>query len=556
MRKLLLSLGFILLAMPLVANATVCELAELDSLALNGNLGRPDLLNTVAFAPAGSAGLARIDISDPENLVSLGLTATQDEALDLVLEYFHDLVVVADGDAGVSVYSAGQGGVLTHQGTVDLGDRITAVTGISSEFLAGSADGTLYTVVLGVDSVPSSQGSVELGGTVHGVIQQFNNAYVALGDGGLALVDVSDRTSPVMVNHIDLGGPVLAVARDNNVLYCSVGGLGVVSVLVQGTQLSLQASLALSEAPTGLVARPGRILMAVPGDGVLLADTSVGSDLLVISQLALVGATGIATSGSVLYVSRGSNGFSTVDTSGCTGTVQVTSYYVSAGARVTGFENTFWVTDLALANFSPGTVVCNIAYLAKNQNNTTPLSSTFTIESGEQLMLADIFGTTFQLEEADGGLRITTSHPDVKASSRTYNAAGEVGTYGQYIPALGLSEALSPGVTAVILQLEEDADFRSNIGLLNRTPIDGVQVKVDFYDASGVKLGSRIEELMPYEMVQFNIRHHTGPVQSAYAVLDVLTEDARVFAYASVIDNGSGDPVFMLPQTLLTGAIF
>jgi hypothetical protein len=320
--------------------------------------------------------------------------------------------------------------------------------------------------------------------------------------------------------------------------------------------MTLQASLAMVEAPTGLVARPGRVLMAVPGEGVLLADTSVGSDLLVISEIALVGATGIATSGNVLYVSRGDNGFSTVDTSGCTGSVQVTSYYIAAGARVTGVENTFWVTDVAIANFSTGTVVCNIAYLAKNQNNTTPLSSTFTIESGEQQVLADIFGTVFNLEEADGGLRITTSHPDVKVSSRTYNAAGAVGTYGQYIPGMELSEALAPGVKAVILQLEEDADFRSNIGLLNRTAISNVEVQIDLFAADGTKLGTRYEDLLPYEMVQFNISRHTGTVQSAYAVIDVLTEDARVFAYASVIDNGSGDPVFMLPQNLLTGAIF
>ena len=54
-----------------------------------------------------------------------------------------------------------------------------------------------------------------------------------------------------------------------------------------------------------------------------------------------------------------------------------------------------------------------------------------------------ISGSLFGLESANGGLRITTSHPDVKVTSRTYNLLGE-GNAGGYAAGATFGQFLGP----------------------------------------------------------------------------------------------------------------
>ena len=68
------------------------------------------------------------------------------------------------------------------------------------------------------------------------------------------------------------------------------------------------------------------------------------------------------------------------------------------------------------------------------------------IEAGQQLLIEDVFGTLFDLQAANGALRITSSHPDLKLTSRTYNTAGVEGTYGQFITAAGSDDATQDGI--------------------------------------------------------------------------------------------------------------
>ena len=50
----------------------------------------------------------------------------------------------------------------------------------------------------------------------------------------------------------------------------------------------------------------------------------------------------------------------------------------------------------------------------------------YTPPVGQQLLINDVYDALFALDSANGALRITTSHPDLKITSRTYNAAGSL----------------------------------------------------------------------------------------------------------------------------------
>jgi hypothetical protein len=299
--------------------------------------------------------------------------------------------------------------------------------------------------------------------------------------------------------------------------------------------------------------------MVGPELGVAEADASLGTDVLLLARLDLDGANGLVLAGDTLYVGRGDQGLAVVDASDCSQQgVLPTTVFIPASARAVGAANTYWVTDMAIANLSGSVTTCNLAYLAKNQENSSPLNLSLILEPGQQLLVADVYSTLFGLDSANGAIRLITSHPDVKATSRTYNAAGTEGTYGQFIPALARSQALEAGLVGSLLQLQENTGFRTNVGLLNLTE-RSVQVEVHLYLGSGNLVGVRTENLLPFEMVQLD-RIYTSvgasSVDSGYATVRVMTSGGQALAYASVVDNGSGDPILIPTQILTAGTPF
>ena len=139
-------------------------------------------------------------------------------------------------------------------------------------------------------------------------------------------------------------------------------------------------------------------------------------------------------------------------------------------------------------------------------------------------------------------------------TSRTYNQSSE-GTYGQFIPAVQGSEVIPSGVPVPLVQLSDSASYtsgyRSNIGLVN-TGIGPIDVRIDLFDGLGITLGTRTVSLRPYEYTQIDRIFRTVTTETlddAYVILSTATEGGSFLAYASVVDNRSGDPVY-IPGTL------
>jgi hypothetical protein len=298
----------------------------------------------------------------------------------------------------------------------------------------------------------------------------------------------------------------------------------------------------------------------MPDVGIKVVDASLGRALLALATTSLDGATALSISGDSLYVGRGDDGFAIVDVESCSNAgVTPTTRYVPAGARAPGANETFWLTDVAIANMTNAVATFNIAYLPKDQDNSNPMNVSAILEPGEQLIAADVFDAMFNLTTANGALRFVTSHPDVKVTSRTFNAGSDVGTFGQFIPALERPAAVAAGTPGGIAQLQENAAFRTNIGLLNITPNE-LEVEVRLFYGDGTLAGSVQPTLLPFEMVQYNriFSNQAGAstVDSGYAVVRVVTEAGEVLCYASVVDNDSGDPIYVPTQPLIAGSGF
>jgi hypothetical protein len=136
-------------------------------------------------------------------------------------------------------------------------------------------------------------------------------------------------------------------------------------------------------------------------------------------------------------------------------------------------------------------------------------------------------------------------------AARTYSSS-PTGTFGQNIPAIAGSQALSVGTAAYIPGVVasdplETSGFRTNLGLLN-TGSDEARVDITFYaDGGGAPVGFIPSyPLGARQSVQFNIHQAFGmQAQTTGSLKLEVVSGGPVVAYASVVDNRTQDPTFV-----------
>lgn len=133
--------------------------------------------------------------------------------------------------------------------------------------------------------------------------------------------------------------------------------------------------------------------------------------------------------------------------------------------------------------------------------------------------------------------------------SRTYNNSPD-GTFGQFVPGVPESEAVDGGSVRLV-QLSRSASltsgFRTNIGFTNMDATK-IRVTVELYDGSGTLLGTTEANVKPYGQNQITDifgKVTNGDVANGYAIVSSNDPGARFMTYASVVDNRSGDPIYI-----------
>ena len=156
-------------------------------------------------------------------------------------------------------------------------------------------------------------------------------------------------------------------------------------------------------------------------------------------------------------------------------------------------------------------------------------------------------GFTFS---GSGTLRVTPYAGSVMATARTYNDQ-PTGTFGQFIPGQPEAEAIAYGQEARLIQLSQSAmsgvGFRTNVGFVNLTG-QAIEVEAKLHRCDGTYIATRTVPLRAFEYVQVDAiftKAGAGDVPDGFAVLRTTTPGGAFLAYASVIDNRSGDPIYI-----------
>ncbi len=219
------------------------------------------------------------------------------------------------------------------------------------------------------------------------------------------------------------------------------------------------------------------------------------------------------------------------------------SIHIPAALHADGALGTVWRTDLSIVNGGKATDLVIYFYSSVTQDRS---ARAITLNAGQSVLLEDVVLSLFGMNAATGHLQVEGLELSrILVTSRTYNS-GTAGTFGQAIPGRDDSEARERRSEPVrMIQLENSVAFRTNVGMAEVSGGEAV-VRFALSDGDGKLIFTSDQTVKPFEQRQFNLAQIGAPsFVNGRITAQVVSGEGRVFLYASVIDNRSGDPIYI-----------
>lgn len=247
------------------------------------------------------------------------------------------------------------------------------------------------------------------------------------------------------------------------------------------------------------------------------------------------------------------------------------TYIIPIVGSVSGANNTRWSSELYVFNPQPHALRMTAVYLPSGGGE--GLQVDFTVQPNQTAFAPNLVDDLFN-RSGTGGLILAVfpeKNPGVPndalsrsfvTSTKNFNNASS-GTFSQQVGGVwaGLQDVDFDGISAISSGVRENGTlltgYRTNIGAVNLGR-GAVTVYLDVFDANGVKVASALRfDVPPLGHIQDRLTVAISPGSIEFYVQDPFVDDpskrAMVFPYATVIDNRSGDPLFLSP-TLLAAA--
>ncbi len=208
------------------------------------------------------------------------------------------------------------------------------------------------------------------------------------------------------------------------------------------------------------------------------------------------------------------------------------------------WRTTVWV-------YNPSTTdsaTVDVAFLARGDDNRTPLTEQILVGPGASQELGDLFQSLFHINDVKGALRFTSDRP-VVVTGRIYDENVQTnkgsGTAGQFFRGADVREAIGTGESVDLIGLAQDdtGAWRTNFGFVETTG-QTCTVTVQAFDGLGTALGgARTFSVLPFSQLQPNIQEiQGGPGENRRLRVSVTEGSGKVLAFGSRIDNRTGDP--------------
>jgi hypothetical protein len=228
------------------------------------------------------------------------------------------------------------------------------------------------------------------------------------------------------------------------------------------------------------------------------------------------------------------------------------SWLLPSSARVQG-AGAFWTTDLSLRNAGTAAATATVKFLGHSGDGTNGPETPVTLAPGETWTRSDVLSSLFGLTADWGPILVRSESSGLVVLGQTSTPGGG-GTFGQSVPAFTPGDLVGATPRSIV-GVRQDASFRTNLMLANATEA-ALDVDVALLAQGGTTLASRRVPLGPLSFAQLNVAGDLGisNVSGATFLLSTPTTGGRFAAYASVIDQKTGDPRTLLPGAVGGGA--
>lgn len=224
---------------------------------------------------------------------------------------------------------------------------------------------------------------------------------------------------------------------------------------------------------------------------------------------------------------------------------------LDGAARTAGANGTLWRTGLRLVNSGLAPVEATLAAVGGTARATRVVPPRGVVE------VDDLLGA-LGLGEGSAGAVTIASHAPLAALAVTRNVdpSGRPGTYAASEEPFPAEALAPPGRRLAFTGLSADAGgsgFRTNVAFLGGPA--GGRASLLLRAPGGTRVAEGTVEAGAWEWAQKPIAGWLGgAVVPRDATLEVEVVSGSLDAYASVVDNGTGDPVVLAPAALPGGA--
>lgn len=465
----------------------------------------------------------------------------------------------ATNESGDYIYLAAGSGSFSRVGQVAAGATTTVLSGLSA--------GTYRVYLTAFNSAGESAASNTVNVTLTAA-SSISAAFAlspSTGTAGATVFTFTDQSSGSYSSRSwNFGDGSTGSAATATHVYANAGTYTIVLTIANATQSSQASRTITVNAPIPSLPSVSAFFEYTPatpraGDSVGFSDTSSGSPTSWSWSFG-DGATSTAKNPSHTFAAAGTYNVTLTATNGgsaSSATRQVT--VVSAGgtyrslipasAQTNGASGSVWRTELTIFNAGDDGFSVQIIFIpsagGSMQTRTIFLSPKETVTYGNALL--DVFG----MSSGAGALAIEASSgfstPNLKVSSRTFTT-GSSGTYGQAVPSVDGSD-MQPSL--MITGMEVDADYRTNIGLVNRSA-SAVGATLTLFSGGSV-IGSKDVTVPANNFSQTALTSYFPALSDGSfdrLTLSIQTPSSSALsAYASVVDNRTQDPVYIQART-------
>lgn len=205
--------------------------------------------------------------------------------------------------------------------------------------------------------------------------------------------------------------------------------------------------------------------------------------------------------------------------------------------RVPGANDTFWKTDLTISNLS--TVNETVPVTLSLTDGTGIVSSELRLSAGETVLLTDVLLGVFQRQTGTGALRVTGDAP-LLVRARIYTSHPAAGEFSQSVQGLPV-DSLAQENDLSGITFEKGS--RTNVGIAS--PHGAATATLTLRDRFGSTMRTHAVAVPAGQVVQLNDILRILLAEPLDAGSIHVSSTLPVYAYASVVRNDSGDPLFI-----------